>query len=94
MNRWLAVPLCVLAFMAVLGAQIWALWTIVPHDFTGKQVNDFLLISMGLAFIPLILLGALCVAVFLLMCFVSGIATAYCWRVLVGSQKPIRKKGM
>ncbi len=50
-----------LTFLTLLCAQVAALHAFVPRP-TDKQMHDFLLISMGLAFTPVLLVAALALA--------------------------------
>lgn len=64
-------------FLVVLSLELLLIAKIWP-DIPYEQVNNFLLISMGLAFIPLILVAGLALAVLGILIFVAfGIASLF-----------------
>jgi hypothetical protein len=80
-------------FLVILGLELLSAAQFIPH-FSDKEIHDFMLISMGMAFIPLFLVLIIAAVVFGLFAFVAGfIATAATRRKVSIGQAWQRKGG-
>lgn len=70
-------PIAATAFLVTLGAELLLVAQIVP-DISNQHFHDFMLISMGLGFIPVVVFGMLAIAAFgLLVAIANGVALAF-----------------
>lgn len=80
-----------LTFLTLFGAQVAALHAVVPWP-TDKQVHDFLLISMGLAFTPVLLVAALALAACAAMVLVAYYPGRAVYELVRPPEEPARPR--
>jgi hypothetical protein len=71
-----------LVFIVVFGVQTHIAYQFVPAIPTGKQFDDFMLISMGMAFLPIIFIMLVGMVVIMLMGLIAFLLSRLCWKFL------------
>lgn len=82
---------CGAFFASLFTVQCVLLWRAIPFELlTPKLFNDFMLISMGLAFVPLGLLLALVAFAIFAMFSLAYLPAWLYWRSIAPARKPVR----